>query len=479
MRKRLLALTALVTALVLAGGVAVAGAGGFDFGRFVEEALRSKSMRLYGLNGPLPRSSTRSITAEEANADPRRLATLARSLRARVVTHGVGPGVLDMSALWPSDRNPRWLITCNESGTSDAGLVRINIATGVVETILTGTDSCDPAHRTPWGTILFAEEAGGGPSGGRIYELIDPLNTTNVTLDRTTGTFSGGTGADNFAIRTAIGRLSYEGFAIYPNGVVYFGDEQRPLNGVIGGAYFKFIPATLRDPGAGPVTELEDSPLAAGSVFGLRLGRRSGATDYGQGTQNGLGSWVPIPQTADTDLRAQAQALRLTGFYRPEDIDIDRRALADDRVEFCANNTGNEPDDQYFGEVVCITDGTLTSSAANTAVPELQTLVLGSPAINMPDNIAYQAHRGNWIIHEDGETVTDLLGPHNDDLWSCLPDGNDEDLMGDGCVRIATLNDLEAEWTGGIFDASGKHFYVSIQHNVTGTGTILDITGWK
>jgi hypothetical protein len=70
--------------------------------------------------------------------------------------------------------------------------------------------------------------SGGGPNGGRIYELIDPLNTTTVTLDRTTGTFSGGTGAGNFAIRTAIGRLSYEGFAIYPNGVVYFGDEQRP-----------------------------------------------------------------------------------------------------------------------------------------------------------------------------------------------------------------------------------------------------------
>jgi len=246
MRNRRLATAALVTTLVLGAGVAVAGAGGFDFGRFVEEALRSKSMQLYGINGPLARSSTRSITAEEANADPRRLATLARSLEARVVTHGVGPDVLDMSALWPTDRNPKWLITCNESGTTDPGLVRINIATGAVETILSGTTSCDPAHRTPWGTILFAEEAGGGPNGGRIYELIDPLNTTNVTLDRTTGTFSGGTGAGNFAIRTAIGRLSYEGFAIYPNGVVFFGDEQRPGNGVIGGAYFKFIPAATR-----------------------------------------------------------------------------------------------------------------------------------------------------------------------------------------------------------------------------------------
>jgi len=30
--------------------------------------------------------------------------------------------------------------------------------------------------------------------------------------------------------------------------------------------------------------------------------------------------------------------------------------------------------------------------------------------------------------------------------------------LSDGCIRIATLNDLEAEWTGGVFDASGKHF---------------------
>ena len=44
--------------------------------------------------------------------------------------------------------------------------------------------------------------------------------------------------------------------------------------------------------------------------------------------------------------------------------------------------------------------------------------------------------------------------------------------------RVATLNDLTAEWTGGIFDASGRHFYVSVQHNISGKATILDITGW-
>ena len=48
-----------------------------------------------------------------------------------------------------------------------------------------------------------------------------------------------------------------------------------------------------------------------------------------------------------------------------------------------------------------------------------------------------------------------------------------------GCVRIGTLNDLNAEWTGGIFDATGERFFVSVQHNVTGHGVILEITGWQ
>ncbi len=93
--------------------------------------------------------------------------------------------------------------------------------------------------------------------------------------------------------------------------------------------------------------------------------------------------------------------------------------------------------------------------------------------------LGLQPGRGNWVIHEDADTNTALQGPHNNDLWDCLPDGTDPDLQSDGCIRIATLNDLTAEWTGGIFDASGTHFYVSVQHNITGKGVILDITGWS
>src|SRR3546814_7965047 len=75
---------------------------------------------------------------------------------------------------------------------------------------------------------------------------------------------------------------------------MYYGDENRPLNGTGGGAYFKFIPDVPFTGGA-PITDLSQSPLAGGRVFGLRLGKRSGNTDFGQGSNTGLGTWVEVP----------------------------------------------------------------------------------------------------------------------------------------------------------------------------------------
>ena len=40
-------------------------------------------------------------------------------------------------------------------------------------TIVTGLSSCDPVRRTPWGTIIVAEEAG---ATGGFYEIIDPVS---------------------------------------------------------------------------------------------------------------------------------------------------------------------------------------------------------------------------------------------------------------------------------------------------------------
>ena len=74
----------------------------------------------------------------------------------------------------------------------------------------------------------------------------------------------------------------------------------------------------------------------------------------------------------------------------------------------------------------------------------MQPFVFGgtSQGINMPDNIAFQPSTGNAIMHEDAETTFEA--PHNNDMWDCLADGADQDLLSDGCARIATLNDLAA-----------------------------------
>ena len=195
---------------------------------------------------------------------------------------------LDQMALWPDDLNPTHLIACNEQDVGDPGLQSIDIASGDVTTLVTGTAECDPVRRTPWGTIVFGEEAGGGAAGGRVYELIDPLAVHDVVLDRDTGTFHDGVGADHFVARPALGRLSFEGLGILANGVVYFGDENRPSNGRRGWRVLQVHPGFPAGRGCRADRLLgRISRSSVAPVFGLRLGVRSGGTDYGQGTNEG------------------------------------------------------------------------------------------------------------------------------------------------------------------------------------------------
>jgi len=106
-------------------------------------------------------------------------------------------------------------------------------------------------------------------------------------------------------------------------------------------------------------------------------------------------------------------------YYRPEDLEVDQAALTLGQAKVGGTDTGIEEFGNY-GEVLCITDGTLTEATAKTATPAAQYLVVGDPQY-----------------------------------------------------------DLSAELTGGIFDANGSTMYISVQHNVTGSGVVLAITGWR
>ena len=521
-------LVVFATAAALTGG-----AYALDFGQKIEQQLKASSLSLFGVLNTVNASSTTQITGAQAEADPTQLVTLAPGLSATVVSKDPAlGGNVDQIVLWPTDTSPTHLIFCNEEGTAAPGVQRVTIATGAVETILTGTNRCDPIRKTAWGTVFIAEENG---AASRVYEIIDPLNVTGVTLVNSVPT--GGTNPGNIVQRTTLGALSFEGFGLLPNGVVYYGDENRPGTGGVGapgGSYFKFIPDVPWNAGDPPITDLSASPLATGGhVYGFRPGRNGGSftnADVGQGNEFGRGYWIEIVENQvigtvtihRADLRTAAQALRLSAYYRPEDMDVDPKQLALGKVRVCGTNTGQDVQngDNHWGEVYCIMDGTLAQAADKTtatqtlatfgvpapnpaytvltgSTPEYQPLVIGNFEFAMMDNIAFQPGRGNLILHEDGEGPASVPARGND-LWDCLDDGADKDILSDGCVRIASINDQigagsgggGAEWTGGIFDATGQHFYVSIQHAI-GTGTsgtpgptyahgyILDITGWQ
>jgi len=455
-----------------------------DFGQAVEALAKVAAPVLFGTLGTLDESSTASLTAEQANANPAALATVARGLKVSVVSaHPTLGANIDMMVLWPKS-HPTHLIACNEDflGLGGVSVQRISLATGVPETIVgLGMFACDPVRATPWGTITVGEENG---TAGRTFEILDPLTTTGVTVS---GSGASTTTSDptHVAYRLALGQVSFEGTAFLPNGVMYSQDENRPGNGNPGGAIFKFVPSTLWT-GTAPIVNLDQSPLTAGSLYGFRAGKRSGAnpSDYGQGNEFGRGTWVAITGDAPINLRAAAATLKLTSYYRPEDMDLDQKALTAGKVRFCGNNTGEDTaptataGDNHFGEVYCMTDGTVDAAAALTSVPEYQPLVIGNVQLAMIDNIAYQPGRGNWLIQEDGEGAT-YTPARNNDIWDCLDDGADEDNLADACVRVITLNDLTAESSGGFFDATGKAYYFSVQHNITGHGVILEVTGWR
>jgi hypothetical protein len=172
---------------------------------------------------------------------------------------------------------------------------------------------------------------------------------------------------------------------------------------------------------------------------------------------------------------------KFTGYYRPEDIDIDPIAAEDGVFRACWANTGrmSHTDSSVVEnsgvkpQIMCLVEN-LPSTAAPTpptgTIPTVDRFVAGSEERGMFDNVAFQPHTGNLVILEDNSVtsvksvnplVTELRA---NDLWICLPDGDDDDVLTDGCVRFASSRDTSAEPSGFKFLGSGEAAYVNIQH---------------
>ncbi len=490
-----------VVAALAIGIPTAAAAGALDWGAERQKKLQDSADKLYGgIGKPLAASAT-----PVAGAEGKASVALASGLQVGDVLRGniAEPDITDqlgqhadMIAYWPSDKNPEWGIVCIEGRSTNPvttdpfwGVQRIklqNPSKGKVETILTGTDACDGIRRTPWNTIFATEETGDGWG----LEIYDPLKTTNVVFNRTTGLATGGTNPGNVFGRLATGLYAWEGLYIRDSGVMYSGDELAPINDADGGAVFKFVPA---NPAPEPITraaiadlsKVENaakSPFAGGSLYVLQVGTKGGGSNYGQGNQYGEGRWVG-PIADPSKARAGAAALKATGYYRPEDLEGDPLALKSGRYRFCWTNTGVSSR-RNWGEVLCAEDKGVASEPTG-ATPDVELFTPGNPKMNQPDNIEFQPKTGIVYVIEDTPTVDGVSLPG--DIWACLRDGADDDQLTDGCVRVLSVVTAGAEPTGFRFDASGERAYVNIQHSPDNPATavderrydeMLEIKGW-
>ncbi len=473
------------TTLAVALGMAVLGAladDDKDFGLKVEQLLKAQSEKLFGVEQPLeasaPPTSGPYRTPSQSAWDQ---VLVAHGLKVEYVTR-VAANATDMFAFWPDATHPTHLVSCVEgsrqllaNGKYNPSVQRIRLSDGQVETILRGMTACDGIRTTPWGTILVTEET----SSGGAYEILNPLAVTEQTvLDRNLGTVTDPT---NVAKRVALPTMAWEGIAILPSGVVIAGDELRPGTATPdadGGAIFKFVPTNPRLIDTGPITQLNDSPLVSGSVYALQISCRDTTQQFGQGCEIGNAAWVLVNAAT---ARADANAARATGYYRPEDLELDPHyhdPANPQAVRFCWTNTGNEEAKNY-AEVVCGVDSAPLTASATQRTVVVNRFVEGDTDFNSFDNLAFQPHTGNLYVIEDHD---------NGDVFACLPDGADRDIKSDGCVKILSVKDSSAEPTGFIFDATGTTAYVSIQHSddtlmapVDGYGTddVIKITGFK
>ena len=226
-----------------------------------------------------------------------------------------------------------------------------------------------------------------------------------------------------------------------------YGDELAPSGGNAGGGIYKFVPA-IPFQGSGPITVPAQSPLASGTIYGLRVAA-SGSSNWGQGAETGNGAWVAVnlagANVVDVNgniILRNAQALqRFTGYYRPEDMDIDPIAARTWRVQsVLGQHRPQEPHRQQPGREQ---RRSKAKSCASSRIRRAPRCPRQRPAPSRPSSVSSPAARNaactttsrssrTRAISSSSRTApsrrvkslnpltTELRG---NDLWICLPDG--------------------------------------------------------
>ncbi|HEY3134155.1 MAG TPA: alkaline phosphatase PhoX [Gemmatimonadaceae bacterium] len=295
-------------------------------------------------------------------------------------------------------------------------------------------ESFDPIVWTPWGTILVGEETNAAskpdpdyPSAkaGLVYELVPSASDPSV-LDR-------------IIARPAIGSKSHEGMRFDKQGNLYSISERNP------GYIFKFTPDVKGD-------------LSSGQLYVLKL--TSPTAD-----RTGEAEWIPLDRNAvKIDASAAADAVGVTGYNRPEDIEIATSTGSNrgsiNTLYVAITGLSNPVDNRIIA--IDLREPAGGSSHSTAFVYDYVKVGVNTTTdFSMPDNLALDP-AGNLYIAEDpgGNFATKKNG---DDIWVARP-SNGPHSAASSVERFASLTDCDAEPTGLYWEKGGDRLFVNVQH---------------
>jgi uncharacterized protein len=378
-----------------------------------------------------------------------------------------------------------------------------------------GTINNCAGGKTPWGTVLMAEENFHGYFGGELAENA-PEKANHERYGVPGGSYPWSRSEERFDIgkepnepnrygwiveydpydpqsvptkRTALGRCKHEGATCWVNKdgrlVLYSGDDERFEY------LYRYVSNGTYDPHAGA----ENSALLdEGTLYVARFG------------ENKV-SWLPItfgegPLTAENGFQSQADVLietrraadllGATPMDRPEDVEPNP---VNGRVYVMLTNNSRRKEEQIdaanpraenlHGQVVELIPPGGEGSSADHAASEFDWqmfLMAGNPSeagsgakyhgatqswISSPDNCAFDTEGRLWISTDQGSAQRDNDIP--DGMYAC-------DVSGDGraLLKFFYASPRDAEMCGPEFTPDGRTLFVAPQHPAESEGSTFE-----